>query len=44
MIVSVLVFGFLKMNGLIVNVFDKSKLSNDPSNIKQLGSIRVSHN
>ena len=39
MIVFALVFGFLKMNGHIVNVFEESKLSNDPSNTKQLGNI-----
>ena len=33
MIAFALVFGFLKMSGHIVNVFEESKLSNDPSNI-----------
>ena len=43
MTVFALIFGFLKMSGHIVNVFVKSKLSNDPSNIKQLANIHISH-
>ena len=43
MTVFALVFGFLKMSGHIVNVFEESKLSNDPSNIKQLANIYISH-
>ena len=43
MIAFNLVFGFLKMSGHIGNVFEKSKLSNYPSNIKQLGNIHISH-
>ena len=43
MIVFALVFGFLNMSGHIVNTFKESKLSNDPSNIKQLGNIHISH-
>ena len=42
MTVFVLVFGFLKMSGHIVNVFEESKLSNDPSNIQQLANIHIS--
>ena len=36
--VSALFFGFLKMSSYMVNVYEESKLSNDPSNIKQLAS------
>ena len=43
MTVFTLVFGFLKMSGHIVNVFEESKFSNDPSNIKQLDNIHISH-
>ena len=43
MIDFALVFGFQKMSGHIVNVFKESKLSNDPSNIKQLANIHISH-
>ena len=43
MIVFALVLGFLKMSGHIVNAFKESKLSNDPSNIKQLANIHVNH-
>ena len=43
MIAFALVFDFLKMSGHIVNVFEESKLSNDPSNIKQLANIHISH-
>ena len=43
MIVFALVFGFLKMSGHIVKVFEESKFSFDPSNIKQLGNIHIIH-
>ena len=43
MIAYNLVFGFLKMSGHMGNVFEESKLSNYPSNIKQLGNIHVNH-
>ena len=43
MIVSALVFSFLKMSGHIVDAFEESKLSNDPSDIGQLGNIHVGH-
>ena len=43
MIVFALVFGFIKMSGHIVNVFEETKLSNDPSNIKQLANIHINH-
>ena len=43
MAVFVLVFGFLKLSGHIINVFEESKLSNDPLNIKQLANIHISH-
>ena len=43
MIIFALVFGFLKMSGHIANVFEESQLSNDPSNIKQLANIHISH-
>ena len=38
MAVFALVFDSLKMSGHIVNDFEESKLSNDPSNIKQLAN------
>ena len=43
MTVFALVFGFLKISGHIVNVFEESKLSNVPLNIKQLADIHISH-
>ena len=43
MAVFALVFGLLKMSGRMVSVFKESKLSNDPSNIKQLANIHISH-
>ena len=42
MTVSAVVFGFIKISGHIVNVFEESKLSNDPLNIK-LADIHISH-
>ena len=42
MTVFALVLGFIKMSGHIVNVFEESKLSNDPSNNKQLANIHIS--
>ena len=41
MAVFALFFGFLKTNYGMVNVFEESKLSNDPSNIEQLANIRT---
>ena len=43
MTVFALVFDFLMMSGHIVNVFEESKFSNDPSNIKQPANIHISH-
>ena len=43
MTVFALVFDFLKISGHIVNDFEELKLSNDPSNIKQLANIHISH-
>ena len=43
MTVFALIFDFLKMSGHIVNVFEESKLLNDPSNIKQLVNIHIRH-
>ena len=43
MTVFALIFGILKMSGHIVNVFKESKLSNDPSNVKQLTNVHISH-
>ena len=43
MTVFALFFGFLKMSGRVVNVFEESKLSNDPLNIKQLSDIHINH-
>ena len=43
MTVFALIFGFIKMSGHIVNVFEESNLSNDPSNFKQLANIHISH-
>ena len=43
MIVFAVVFDFLKMSGHIVHVFEESKLSNDPSNIKKLVNVHISH-
>ena len=43
MTVFALVFGFIKMSGHIVNIFEESKLSNDILNIKQLANIHISH-
>ena len=43
MTVFSLVFDFLKMSGHIVNVFEESKLSNDPSIIKQLANMHIRH-
>ena len=43
MTVFALVFNFLKMSGGIVNIFEKSKLLNDTSNIKQPANIYIKH-
>ena len=41
--VFALFFGFLKMSDHTVIGSEESKLSNDPSNIKQLTNIHISH-
>ena len=46
MAVFTLVFGFLMMSGHIITVFEESKFSNDPSNIKQPANyynMHISH-
>ena len=43
MTVFTLFFGFLKTSDHMVNVFEESKLLNDPSNIQQLANIHISH-
>ena len=43
MIDFALVFGFLKIIGHIVSIFEESRSSNYPSNIKQLANMHISH-
>ena len=44
MTVFALFFGILKMSDcMVINAFEELKLSTDPSNIKQLTNLNISH-